>query len=117
MEFKDDCAVCFVPMTRHLKPCGHIFHKKCIDRSGGFNLCPICRITVLEFEDMTRSTYNLNNSQDRERILQCANKGDDWVSLAQSLEVKYKTAYGWVRSGRPKMFTKGGHKPKKLNQN
>jgi hypothetical protein len=43
--------------------------------------------------------YKKHMCQDRERIVACANRGEDWVALAVTLDVKYKTAFHWVHSG------------------
>lgn len=66
---------------------------------------------------MQRKTYKLHTAQDRARIVATANRGEDWVSLAKSLCINYKTAYGWVNSGRSDGPGRGGYKPKKLTEN
>nr|CAI5843662.1 unnamed protein product [Callosobruchus analis] len=50
----------------------------------------------------------------RERIVACANRGEDWVLFATTLGIKYKTAFHYVRSGRDVMLKKGGIKLKHL---
>lgn len=118
MELKDNCAICRISMSRNkvvkLLPCSHLLHDKCAEPLRD-QTCPICRTVFVEKIEVTRTIYKKNTSQDRQRITACANKGDDWVSLSETLGVKYKTAYQWVRSGRDSMFGKGGKKPKILN--
>lgn len=121
MEVKDNCAICLVSMARkplvRLLPCMHLLHVKCYEPMQN-NIefsCPLCRERIVETIIFERKAYNKNNEKDRARIVNCANKGDDWVSLAETLNVKYKTAYHWVRSGRDKMLKKGGKKPKTLS--
>lgn len=43
-----------------------------------------------------RKTYKKYSTQDRKRILDAADKGNDWSELAASLNVSYKTAHRWV---------------------
>lgn len=117
MQVKDNCAICRIPMTRNplvkLLPCRHLLHARCAEPLRE-PTCPICRSEYEEKVEFARTIYKKNSSQDRQRITACANKGDDWVALAQTLGVKYKTAFQWVRSGRDSMLKKGGNKPKVL---
>ena len=54
--------------------------------------------------------------QDRQRIVEMAGRGGDWKALAESLNINYKTAYGWVRSGEVDGKRRGGYKKKYLNE-
>lgn len=122
MEFKDNCVICRIPMTRNkiirLLPCRHLLHTKCQQNMNNVPdaTCPICRAVLTGTETTVRKKYKKNTNRDRERIVNCANKGDDWVSLAATLDIKYKTAFHWIRSGRDKMLAKGGIKHKILNE-
>lgn len=124
MNFKDNCSVCRVPMTRtsvtRLLPCRHLLHTKCfenvLNNVEGDTICPLCRTAVENTEVIERTRYKKHNIQDRERIVTCANKGEDWVGLAATLGVTYKTAFHWVRSGREVTFARGGIKPKILTE-
>jgi len=118
MELKENCVICQIAMTRNpvvrLLPCLHLFHKRCaqpmIDAVD--SACPICRSNIIGNEEIERKKYNKNNEKHRERIVNCANRGEDWIALAATLGVKYKTAYHWVQSGNDNMLPKGGTKPK-----
>lgn len=120
MEFRDNCAICRVKMTRSkvvkLQPCLHLLHEKCAEPI--LNVpnphCPICRAAVPESIAVVRKEYKRNTNSDRDRIVTCASRGDDWVNLAKTLGINYKTAFRWVSSGRPYMLKKGGIKPKSL---
>lgn len=119
MEFKDNCGICRVAMTRHavvrILPCRHLFHNKCFGLNNEPQVsCPICRTEIAAREPALRQQYNKNSQEDRKRVVECANRGGDWVSLASTLGVKYKTAFHWVQSGRDTMLPKGGVKPKIL---
>lgn len=122
MNVSDNCALCRVQMLRspvlRLLPCRHLFHVKCsegvIARPG--SLCPICRELLTGHENIVRKIYKKHSNMDRERIVVCANRGEDWVNLAETLNVPYKTAYTWVSSGRSLMLKKGGVKPKALSE-
>lgn len=121
MEVTDNCAICLVSMARksliRLIPCKHLLHSKCYEPMT-YNIeftCPICRQRIDGTENFGRVVYKKNSQKDRERIVNCSNRGDDWVALAETLNVNYKTAYHWVRSGREVMLNKGGKKPKLLN--
>jgi transposase len=65
-------------------------------------------------ETIERQKYKKYSNQDREKIVTCANRGEDWVVYATTLGIKYKTGFHWVRSGREVMLKKGGIKPKAL---
>lgn len=122
MNLKDNCAICRVSMTRNvvirLLPCRHLLHAKCAEplQNEPETLCPICRAVCYGSELVVRQHYMKNTQQDRERILTCANRGEDWVALAVTLGIKYKTAFHWVHSGRDVMLHKGGVKPKILTE-
>ena len=54
------------------------------------------------------------NTNERELIVECSNRGDDWKALATTFGVNYKTAYTWIRSGTAEGAKRGGGKPKAL---
>ena len=62
-----------------------------------------------------RGPYSKNSDEDRRRIVQSAESGNDWQALSVSLGVKYQTAYAWVRSGECERRPRGGSQ-KKLNE-
>ena len=43
-------------------------------------------------------------------------KYDDWVELAISLSINYKTAYTWVTSGTTEDKKRGGDRPRALSE-
>lgn len=55
-----------------------------------------------------KTPYKTHTPVDRSRIVEAANRGDDWSALASELGVKYKTAYTWVSTSRKEMFMKNG---------
>ncbi|PSN46988.1 hypothetical protein C0J52_17342 [Blattella germanica] len=61
-----------------------------------------------------RNNYKRHTDQDRERIVRSANKGEDWVALCKQLNISYKTAYNWIKSGNKKPLPKVGKKQKIL---
>jgi transposase len=63
-----------------------------------------------------RKKHSISSPQDRQRIVECANRGGSWKRLAETLGIKYKTAYGWVRSGEPQEKRRGGNKPRSLSE-
>lgn len=121
MELKDNCVICRVSMTRHqilrLLPCRHLLHMKCfrLNNEPQTN-CPLCRTEIAETESVERKKYKNYSEEDRRRVVQCANRSEDWVALASTLGINYKTAFNWVRSGRDTVQKKGGIKPKILNE-
>ena len=127
MELQDICGVCRMSMLRkpvsRLQPCLHLFHERCVDflfveveDEVEVITCPICRQQVIQREVVERKEYIKHSIKDRELIIVSANRGDDWVALSKQLNVPYKTAYHWVRSGNPNPNHKGGKKPKILNE-
>lgn len=120
MNLSGNCGICRVSMLRgavlKLQPCNHLFHAECIQRIIVLQEtpCPLCRTIVNAHFIIERKKYNTYSETDRERIVACANRGEDWVSLAGTLNVNYKTAYGWISSGRELPHKKGGKKPKLL---
>jgi 3-methyladenine DNA glycosylase Mpg len=59
--------------------------------------------TLIRSHDVVR-TINIQHSQtNRERILTSANRGEDWLVLAVTLNIKYKK-YHWVRSSATEML-------------
>ena len=98
--------------------CMHLFHKKCItSRLQTDNKCPSCQneISNEDLADFMRRKNQKTQKEDRRRIVECANKGENWVALANTLDVKYKTAYAWIRSGEYETVGKGGKKPRILS--
>lgn len=77
--------------------------------------CPICREDIEDVEEVEHTKYTKYASQDRQRIVECADKGGDWKQLAATLNIKYKTAYGWVRSGEKCGGKRGGYKRRYLS--
>ncbi|XP_023298767.2 uncharacterized protein LOC111681245 [Lucilia cuprina] len=55
-----------------------------------------------------KTPYKTHTPEDRARIVEAANRGDDWSALASELGVKYKTAYTWVSTSRKEMFMRNG---------
>ncbi|XP_017476346.1 PREDICTED: uncharacterized protein LOC108366439 [Rhagoletis zephyria] len=112
MELKDNCAICWANMRRQmvvrLLPCGHLLHQKCNGPIIESNKCPICRGDVNENEIVERKKYSVYNEVDRARIVEAANKAEDWSSLASSFGINYKTAYTCVRSGKGESKRRGG---------
>ena len=122
MQVSDDCAICRRTMLRkpvvRLLPCRHFLHETCalpLAQRDAFN-CPICRQNVVDKEQHQRTTYRRTVQSDRERIVECSNRGEDWKTLATTLGVKYKTAYTWIRSGSTEAAKRGGGKPRALTQ-
>lgn len=123
MEFRDNCAVCRSSMARkrviRLLPCRHLLHGPCAEPLFGEvdnARCPICRQDCNEKEVVERTRYKSHSNRDRDRIVTCANKGNNWGALAKDLGINYKTASNWIRSGRPQMKKRGGKKPKSLTE-
>lgn len=63
-----------------------------------------------------RKTYKKYSTQDRKRILDAADKGNDWSELAASLNVSYKTAHRWVTDTNEIPLKRGGCKPRSLTE-
>lgn len=101
MQMSDNCSI----LTSR-----HLFHVSCLSPTmeDDTPLCPMCR---LEIEEVEQKTY----AQDRQRIVECPQLGGDWKDLAHSLNVNYKTAYGFVRSVESSVGRLGGYKAKYLN--
>lgn len=71
-----------------------ISHNVCtIDVAG--NICPICRSATADTEAIERKKYKKYDEKDRQIIVYCANKGDDWTALAETLHIEYKTLTIW----------------------
>lgn len=99
-----------------LLPCRHLLHEACPEPIQAENfLCPMCRTATESTQPFQRRTYARPSARDREVIVECSNRGDDWKSLAITLNVKYKTAYTWVRSGEVTAARRGGRRPKLLS--
>lgn len=122
MMFKDNCAICQYSMSRHsifkIIPCEHMLHEKCLQPIllSPDPLCPNCRVPMETTERRERQVFSKYTQNDRQRIVECANRGDDWASLAIQLGVKYKTAYDWIRSGELAAKKRGGYKPSKITR-
>ena len=101
-----------------LNPCQHLCLQICLRPvlEQPDSSCPICRHEIHTTEQVERKRYVLSSPNDRRRIVECAERFEDWVNLAQTLGIKYKTAYNWVRSGNSNFIGKGGFKPKKLTE-
>ncbi|XP_036325169.1 uncharacterized protein LOC118738354 [Rhagoletis pomonella] len=121
MQVQDNCAFCLVSMKRRalkrLQPCRHLFNADCFENVPTATSCPICRSDVTVAESVERRANIKYSAEDRKRIVEAANKGLDWVQLAESLNVKYKTAYVWVSSGTPQALRRGGTKERALTDN
>lgn len=118
MEFKDKCAICLVGMSRgavvKLSPCGHLLHKGCQEGLEDDSLCPFCRARIEAASLMPRKQYKKIPARDRELVVQCANRGGDWVETASNLGINYKTAYNWVQSGCSETKKRGSARPRAL---
>lgn len=53
----------------------------------------------VQFLSFHPTRYDRTTQRDRELIVECSNKGNDWTTLDRSLAVKYKTANSWIGSG------------------
>lgn len=125
MELKENCSICRSTMLRkkvtRMLPCRHLLHEACLQNQRQLQIwnaeqCPICRQAIEIVENIERKTYHKHSVQDRRRIVATANRGEDWVALSTQLNVPYKTAYRWVRSGDDKPLPKGGKKPKVITE-
>ena len=101
MEINDNCPVCRIKMSRNpimrLLNCRHIIHSKCAQRiiEDPNRKCPLCRSEITTYENILRKKFKQHTNEDRQRVVACANRGDDWVTLAKTLNINYKTAYHW----------------------
>lgn len=98
-------------------PCRHLLHETCVEyqrrlQQVNAEQCPICHEAIGLVEAIERKVYLKHTIQDRRRILTTANRGEDWVALSTQLNVPYKTAYRWVRSGDDEPLPKGGRSEK-----
>lgn len=122
MNLKDNCAICRFSMLRgnvlKVLPCNHFFHVTCSEViiNTADARCPLCRVVLEGNEPYVRKIYKKHLDPDRKRIVACANKGEDWVRLASTLNINFHTAYEWIKSGRDHMFQKGGKKPRILSE-
>jgi hypothetical protein len=60
------CAICFDDLTQNLSvtKCGHVFHKKCIEKSIRQSpLCPLDRSTN-SLENLRSLSYSINTKTD-----------------------------------------------------
>lgn len=55
-DINDECAICLNDLNseaRRKLPCGHIFHKKCVNTwLARKNICPLCRLPLFENYDV-----------------------------------------------------------------
>lgn len=120
MEVNDPCAICRCKMVRgdlkRITPCKHLFHSTCVQQLESGAICPLCRGVINNLEDVIRKTYKIYNSQDRNRVIEYANKGCDWTELAKSLGIPYTTAYTWITKNTDTSEKRGGAKPRILNE-
>lgn len=122
MNLSDVCVICQASMLRkpvvRLKPCDHCLHKSCLTAltTNDTLSCPICRSEVTHNENVVRRVNSSSSLRDRQIVIEAANRGDDWVSLAENLNVKYATAYSWIKSGKITNDKRGGQKPKKITE-
>lgn len=121
MQMSDNCAICLRTMISgtliRMLPCFHFLHEDCIAQILEQNnpLCPLCREDIEDTERVQHRQYGRYVPEFRQRIVECADRGGDWRGLANQLNVNYKTAYGWVRSGESSGKARGGYKRKYLN--
>ena len=64
---------------------------------------------------MLRGNYAKISTETKQRILDAANSGEDFVSLAKILNVNRSTAYNIVKRGRPNNLPKGNNNAKKID--
>lgn len=121
MELRDKCSICQFSMLRkhvyRVSLCSHLFHEACILNlfsDEDHPLCPICRQQIVDSTKIERKHYKKYSLTDRQRLVECANRGDDWASLAKTLAINYKTAFQWIRSGETASKKRGSKKPKSL---
>ena len=57
--------------------------------------------------------YNKITANERKRIFEAFEEGQDWRALAKTLPVKLRTAYDWLRNGKMNPKKKGGSISKK----
>lgn len=69
---------------------------------------------------MNRGHYAKISLIDRERLIRCFHENGDWVSLAETLNIKRQTARGIIlkyrRTGEVQPGQRGGNRPKKTDQ-
>lgn len=108
MNVSDMCAICRVKMTKRalikLSPCNHLFHKTCWDQHAEVRIpqeCCLCREPFTSTVDFNRRTNQMASGEARRIVVQAAGDLHNWKYLAQTLGIKYKTAWSWVKSGDP----------------
>ena len=122
MNLTDNCAICQSSMLRKqvikLQPCNHQLHESCYNRffQSMSSFCPICRVDINTTLKVDRRVNKSSSARDRQLIVESSNKGDDLVALASNLNVKYTTAYNWIRSGNANYGKRGGKKPNKITE-
>lgn len=60
--------------------------------------------------------YNKINENDRKRVFEAYENGEDWKSMARTLGINHKTAYKWLYNNHKYAKKKGGGKSKKTEQ-
>lgn len=124
MQVSDRYAICLTAMTKfelkRLLPCRHLFHSNCVVEIINLPLenrrCPHCRQAIANFDVIRHKEYANIMPLDRRRIVECANRGENWKFLAESLGINYKTVYTWIRSGEPGDKQRGGYRHKSLTE-
>lgn len=122
MQISDNCSICLTTLARkavvQLEPCLHFVHGSCaapiLNRESP--VCPLCREDIEDSEPYIRRQYRRSSLRDRELIVECSNRGEDWRTLAETLGIPYKTAYSWIRSGETSGGKRGGQKPRILSE-
>ena len=59
-----------------------------------------------------KTAYHRTTPADKKRLLTCARNGGDWKSMAETMQIKYHTAYRIVRTDDSPMRKPGGSKRK-----
>ena len=98
MNLIDNCAICqsFMLRKQVIK-----LHESCYNRffQSMSSFCPICRVDINTTLMVDKRINKSSSARNRQLIVESSNRGDDWVALASNLDVKYATAYNWIRSG------------------
>lgn len=84
MNVRGNCGICRVSILRRsvlrVVPCNHLFHVHCVEQ-GMLNtpgsLCSMCKAEINGTENVVRRIKKKYSTQDRKRIVVCANKGED----------------------------------------
>ena len=62
-------------------------------------------------QGIRRGKYNRSTENIRQRIIDAANRADDWAAIAAANGVKKQTAYTWVKQGTAAQKHRGGLQP------